>query len=119
MAWILDKGGAVLGWVGRLFGATDGKSLISAGSQGGPNIAQAAAPRPVRAAARPLTAAAGLVSSSGGGGTGSASRPAGTGGDTYHFTVNGVLDADDAADKIERLLDRRARMTGRAAAGAF
>jgi hypothetical protein len=116
MAWILDKAGAVLGWVGRLFGATDGKSLISAGSQGGPNIAQAAAPG-LFGAARPLTASAG--SSSGGGGTGSASRPAVAGGDTYHFTLNGVLDADDAAEKIQRLLDRRARMTGRAVAVAL
>jgi hypothetical protein len=116
MAWILDKAGAVLGWVGRLFGATDGKSLISAGSQGGPNIAQAAAPG-LYGAARPLTAAA--ISSSGGGGTGSASRPAGTGGDTYQITVTGALDPDAVADQIEAMLRRRARMTGRAAAGAF
>jgi hypothetical protein len=50
-------------------------------------------PRPA-CSPRPARSPPAAISSSGGGGTGSASRPAGTGGDTYQITVNGVLDPD-------------------------
>jgi hypothetical protein len=115
VAWILDKGSTVLGWLGSVLGAS---SSGGGGGQGGPNIAQAslygAAPAGLFAAAGSLTA--GRVGPTAGGG-GTTLAPVQQ--VTNNFTINGVLDADDAADKIERLLDRRARMTGRAVAVAL
>ena len=58
---------------------------------------------------------------SGGGGVGPSS-PAGltvAPAETWNITISGVLDADDAADQISRLLERRARLTGRALAAAL
>jgi hypothetical protein len=121
ITWILDKASAVIGFVGKI-----GSFLFGGGDEHPAAATRGLAPLP-RAAGRygaplsPLLFGAGTTVP-GGGGVGPAS-PAGLtfgpAGDTYHITINGVLDADDAADEIARLLDRRARLTGRALAAAL
>jgi hypothetical protein len=113
--WLLDKAGSVGSWVGNLFGS----AAPAGGGAGGGGAARGLYGAPAGAAGRLLGASSSTAGAVGPG--------AGRGGSTAvpvqqvtnNFTINGVLDADDAADKIGRLLDRRARMTGRAAAGAF
>lgn len=108
IAWILDKAGSVLGFLGNLFGAGDGKSIPGADQLAGAVFGAA----PVRfgaASASPLrsASAAGLI-----GGGSSAGGALVAAGDTYQITVNGALDPDAVADQIGALLDRRARRTG-------
>jgi MFS family permease len=84
--------GAVLGAAPGLFGATATGGLFAA------------------------------ASSLGGGGTSPSAAAGGSrllGGDTYQITVTGALDPVAVADQIGKLLDRRARRTGRAVAGSF
>jgi hypothetical protein len=110
IAWLLDKGASVAGWIGDLFGAagsvpaagTDPRALYGAGT---------GATAPLRAAAAP-----GGMPGRLGGSMAAVLQPTG---DTYNVTVNGALDPDAVAVQIERLLDRRARMTGRALAAAW
>jgi hypothetical protein len=122
VTWILDKAASVAGVIGKIGGAIGG--LFGAGSPGGGGggaVPSVAAPHLLGAAAgaAPLRAA----SYSGGAGTGPTGAagltPVLGGGDTYHITITGVLNADDAAEQIAALLQRRDRMTGRISAGAF
>jgi hypothetical protein len=114
ITWILDKAASVVGFIGKvgsLFGG--GHSDGGSGNRGLSLFGASAGAAPLRAA-----------SAGGGMGSGAATGSAGlgvqlAGGDTYQITINGVLDADDAAEKIARLLERRDRMTGRISAGAF
>jgi anti-sigma28 factor (negative regulator of flagellin synthesis) len=118
ITWILDKAASVVGFVGKIGGAIGG--LFGAGTEGG------GAPR---AAGHPLVGAAAgaaplrTATYSGGAGTGPTGAagltPVLGGGDTFNITISGVLDADDAADQIARLLERRDRFTGRALAAAL
>jgi hypothetical protein len=65
------------------------------------------------AAHRPYSGGAGT------GPTGAAGLTPVLAGDTFNITISGVLNADDAADQIARLLERRDRFTGRALAAAL
>jgi hypothetical protein len=119
VTWILDKAASVAGVIGKIGGAIGG--LFGAGSGDGGGAPRAAGHPLLGAAAgaAPLRAA----SYSGGAGTGPTGAagltPVLGGGDTYQITITGVLNADDAADQIAALLQRRDRMTGRISAGAF
>lgn len=109
VAWILDKGAAVMEWVGGVFGASGGGEVTVRG----------AAPR----AAGTYTGAAprlfGSSSPAGGAGPLAGGGPILAPSETWNITITGVLDADDAAERIERLLERRARFTGRTLAAAL
>jgi hypothetical protein len=113
IGWILGKAADVVGFIGKvggfLFGGGGGSQAVK--HVGSPLVGAARGAAPLRAA-----------SSSGGAGTG----PTGAAGlalvgagDTYNITISGVLNADDAAEQIRRLLERNARMTGRTLAAAL
>jgi hypothetical protein len=111
--WLLDKAGSVGSWVGDLFGAP-----AAGAAAGGGGAARGLYGAPAGAAGR-LLGAGSSTAGAVGPGAGRGGLTLAPAGDTYHITVNGALDPDGTADRIQSLLDRRARMTGRAAAGAF
>lgn len=115
ITWILDKAASVLGFLGKA-----GGFLFGGGSSSSGGSAKRTAPLlgAARGAAPLRLAAAGLPGGSGGA-TGAAGLTAAAGGDTWNITITGVLDADDAAEQIDRLLSRRARMTGAALAAVL
>jgi hypothetical protein len=116
ITWLLDKAGAVLGFIGKVGGFIGD---LFGGSSGGGGAARRGAPL-VGAArgAAPLRTAS-FSGGAGAGPTGAAGLTLLPGGDTYNITLNGIIDGDDAAEKIARLLDRRATMTGAAFAAAI
>jgi phage-related protein len=113
IAWILGKAASVVGFIGKV-----GGFLFGGGGGGGGKA------KPV-GAGRLLGASAGgglfgAVSSLGGGaGPSATGGPAlAAAGDTINITVTGALDPVAVADQIAAMLDRRARRTGLALAGA-
>jgi hypothetical protein len=114
IAWILDKAGSVAGFIGNVGSAVGGLfgAPAAAGAAGAPGLF-GAAPSGLVGAAGSLPSG-GTSPSAGGKG----STPIITGGDTYHITVSGVLTEGEAGAKIEQILARHARRTGRALAGA-
>jgi len=97
--WLIDKGSQVANFIGGLFGAPAG---------GGHGSASRGA---VRGAAR--GGLFGAASSLTGGGAGPSAAGVGLAPATViNVTVNGALDPDAVADQIDRLLSRRARLTG-------
>ena len=105
VAWILDKGATVLGWVGNVLGAGSGESPAFGG--GG----TFGAPAPLRGAARGVFGAARPLTSGGGGLAGmTAAVPVSQ--TTITINVSGALDPQAVADQIGGLLERRARRTG-------
>ena len=118
ITWILDKAADVIGFVGKigdfLFGGDSGGSGGGAAKRSAPMVGAARGAAPLRTAASMSPSGAGV------GPTGAAGFPLlAAGGDTYNITINGVLNADDAAEQIRRLLERADRMAGLTVAGAF
>lgn len=117
ITWILDKAGAVLGFLGKAgsFLFNPGGRFGAAAPAGG-----GAAPRGAGlfGAARTAVAAGAArlfgAGSSGGVGVGPTGTAGGLnlGGDTYIITVQGALDPTAVADQIAGLLDKRARRLG-------
>jgi hypothetical protein len=117
ITWILDKAASVVGFLGDVGGFLFGGDGGGATGGGGGSARRTAAL--VGATAAPLRGAS-MPAGAAGGRTGAGSvTPVLAGGDTYQITISGVLNADDAAEQIARLLERRDRMTGRISAGAF
>lgn len=105
ISWLLDKAGAVTGFVGHLFGASGGGPAAAVrgvyGASGG---------GPVAAAGRYGLAGVSLAP----GGTGQASTLDELGGHlTVNITVNGALDPIAVGDQIYRIQRDYARATGR------
>jgi phage-related protein len=114
ITWILDKAADVIGFVGKVGSFLFGDSGDSGGGgakRGAPLVGAARGAAPLRTAS--------FSGGAGAGPTGAAGLTLLPGGDTYNITLNGIIDGDDAAEKIARLLDRRATMTGAAFAAAI
>lgn len=107
ITWILDKAGAVIGFIGKI-----GSFIAGSGSGGGGGASRGASLFGATAGGGGLRA----TSSLGGSGTSPSAAVGGLtavqAGDTYNITVNGALDPAAVADQIGRLLDARARRTG-------
>jgi len=108
ISWILDKAGAVLGFIGKV-----GSFIFGGGSSGGGSGGA------TRGAGRLLgaTSGGGLFASAGslgGGGTGPAPAAAGFGiaPTVINITVQGAVDPMSTARQIQQLLDRYATRTG-------
>lgn len=102
IAWVLEKGSAVAGFVGKLFGSGSPASQ-AAGRGAAPLFGAARTASPLRAAS--LGALAGGTAPAAGQGLVGAVT-------NIYVTVNGALDADAVADQVVGLIERRAARTG-------
>lgn len=110
IAWILDKGSKVVGFLGNLFGA----------GQGAAGRAPARSSQLFGAAPGSSTLRGASAGGFGGGGAPVVVAADTTPATVINITVNGAIDPDSVADQIAGLLDRRARRTGQlVAAGRF
>lgn len=117
LGWVWDRIQDVFNWIGDraqwvsdLFSAPMTVQVNHSGAGGGGMVGAPAGFAPVRASA---------LGSGAGGGMGPAAGPGQSGGDTYVFQIDGALDPNETAKKVQGILDRRDKNLGRKPALRF